>query len=125
MSATEPQPEVVYRYLQPEEFARVTHVFEGYKVRPPSPSSSVIFAAVAGDEVVGFFTFQMMPHGEPIYVAPEWRGRVDWRRLVAGVDSLMPEGAFYVVLATSPQVEHMARESGLREVEGKLFIKEF
>lgn len=125
MAATEPSPEITYRFLEADEFSLVAPVFEANGVRAPSPQMAAIYAAVAGDRIVGFHCLQLVAHAEPVHVAEAWRGRVDWRELVAGVEQLMSDGGFYVVCASDERVAAMCEKTGMREVPGRLYIKQF
>jgi hypothetical protein len=115
---------VEYRFLVPEEFELLRPVFEEAGGRLPAPAQAAIYAAIRNNLIVGFHTVQLVPHAEPIWIAPEERGRVSWRRLQEGVESLFDTGGTYFAFSDNPRMEKLCYKAGMHKVPLQVWAKE-
>jgi hypothetical protein len=110
---------IEYRFLAPEEYEGLRPVFEENGGDLPSPQLSAIFAAFSEDKVVGFHVLQYVPHAEPMWVDPEFRGQVNWREFQRGIESLFDkeEGGSYYIFPSDERVAKMCKRGGMTQVE--------
>ncbi len=126
--------ELKYEMLPKDQWEKLIPIFEEQGWYLPHPALAE--AAVAYDEngnIVGVLPLQLVAHAEPGWVGEQWRGKVDmlnlveklrdWVRANIGENPLIGKG--FVIVATNPAVERIARLAGLTEVEGKVFKGEF
>lgn len=77
-----------YRKLPSDEWHKVEHIFRdelGDGVPQSLPHPSLAEIEVAEDEdgtVVGVLVKQLVAHLEPLWIAPEHRGKVSWTKMV-------------------------------------------
>jgi len=92
----------------------------------PHPQLATVEIAVVEGELAGFACSQMIFHAEPIYVQPKYRGTGIAEKLAERVTSAIEQsnGKFYVAVAENQFAENLCREQGMREVPGKLFVRE-
>jgi len=84
----------------------------------------ILVAESDGGTLLGFFVFQLVPHTEPLWVAPSARGTDIPQQLADRMrEFLVADGARgWMLVADSPVVERMARERGMRRVESPVYI---
>ena len=107
-----------YRLLTPEEFELLRPRFEEFGFEPPTPEGAVVSAALRDEELVGFLVLQLAYHLEPLWIAPEERGRVSWLRLAEPINELCARapGMEYYTLAPSAQVARICEHGGMQEL---------
>src|SRR5208283_2563973 len=77
-----------------------------------------VLVAKRGDDIVGFIVLQLIPHTEPLYVAPSERGT----ELAATLADKMVEHMVnmkargWLVVADSPFAEQLCKERGMRKL---------
>jgi ribosomal protein S18 acetylase RimI-like enzyme len=78
------------------------------------------------DEIVGFGFAQLLPHAEPIWVKPQYRGLGIAEKLARMVvEKIESTGAQrFVAVAQNAFAEELCRANGMHEVPGKVFVKE-
>lgn len=116
-----------YRLLTPEEVLTLAPVFASYGVDTPSPELSAVAGAIEGGVIVGFHVLQLVPHAEPIWISPEHRGKVDWRKLNEQLEApfaAVQAGEFYT-FSDSPRVAAMLKKVGYEEMPYKVWRKKF
>ena len=101
-----------YRLLLPDEYGRLTSLFNGNPL--PHPEASCI--AVAEDEqgnIQGFLVLQLQWHMEPLSILDP---RVNFLRLKETLDNQLREfpGSCYYALIDSEKVAKMAELAGLK-----------
>lgn len=119
-----------YEMLPKDQWEKLIPIFEEQGWFFPHPGLAE--ASVVHDEngnIVAFLCLQLVAHAEPMWVAPEWRGKVDfiemvkvlggWVQKSMGENPLVGKG--FLILATNPAIEKVARMAGLTEVPGKVF----
>lgn len=101
-----------YRLLPPGEWASLEPFFKERSIGLPSPNLAQIAVAEDGGQIVGFLVRQLVPHVEPLSIAPEYRGKVSWKRLANMLDMNQT-----FVFADSPERERMCELAGFQKIE--------
>jgi GNAT superfamily N-acetyltransferase len=85
-----------------------------------------IVAKLDDGTIVGFGFAQLLPHCEPIWVHPHFRGIGIAEELATLViKKITDTGAQrFLCVAQSPFAEDLCRQNGMIEVPGKIFVKE-
>ena len=85
-----------------------------------------IVAQTNGGVIVGFGFAQLIPHAEPIWVHPLWRGRRVANEIARQVvEKIEGTGARrFISIAQSPFAEQLCQENGMIWVDGKVYVKE-
>jgi len=117
------RPAMEYRFLAPEEFELTRPSMEENGGEVPDPSQSAIAAAFDGDRLVGYAVLQLIPHLEPVYIAPEARGKVDWRRFQTMLEGLFEASGMYLTTTDNPRVAKMCERAGMEELPYRVFTK--
>lgn len=115
-----------YRFLAPEEYEQLRSIFEENDGDLPSPELSAIYAAFEGERLVGFQVLQYVPHAEPRWVDPEYRGRVNGRTLQEGIEGLFDKesGGSYYVFPGDERVAKLCRRGGMVEMPIRAWRKD-
>jgi hypothetical protein len=119
---------VTYRQLPDEEFERLASIFEQNHAPMPSPGLRTAFVAEDGERIVGMACLQFAAHGEPWWIDPEYRGRVNFMTLAALLNKTVEfyGGRGYLVLAENKETARMCEVGGLEEMKGvRVFRKQF
>lgn len=122
--------EISYHLLDPSEWGRLVPIFDEQEWSLPLPTAAMASVAELDGEIIFVAILQAIPHAEPMWIKPELRGKVDWKRGVRlleeqiGVDGPQPFDGI-VIIAENARVESMARKMGFEPVEGKVFRKHF
>ena len=104
-------PSLVYRELPCEDWWRLEPFFAERGQSLPHPQLAKIGVAEHDGEIVGFLVNQLIPHTEPLSIAPDWRGKVSWKRLLKLVESHKS-----YVFADSPERERMLKLGGFTKI---------
>ncbi len=77
-------------------------------------------------EIIGFAFSQLLPHWEPLWVKPQWRGTGLAEELAKrALQKIVDTGAQRILVVTQNQfAEDLAKEYGFKEVPGKIFVRE-
>ncbi len=125
---------LTYEMLPKEQWEKLIPIFEEQGWYLPHPALAE--ASVVHDEngnIVGMFQLQLVSHAGPMWVSPEWRGKVDLLNMVEVLKAWLQEnkgenpliGKGIIILATNAVIEKVARDAGMIEVEAKVFKGEF
>ena len=78
------------------------------------------------DEIIGFAFAQLLPHCEPIWVNPNWRGMGLAEELARRVvEKIELTGAKrFMCVAQNQFAERLCEEMGMKRVVGVLYVKE-
>ena len=85
-----------------------------------------VVAKLNDGTIIGFAFAQLMPHAEPIYVDPNWRGigiaEELARRVVEKIESTGAQR--FVAVAQGTFAEELCKKMGMRAVLGVVYVKE-
>jgi ribosomal protein S18 acetylase RimI-like enzyme len=110
------------RDLPVDEWAKVQPHFVEQGVALPSREHAKILVEEDGDRIVAFLVVQFVPHLEPVWVDPEYRGRTHFGRLVQEAITYLAGGAYYAFVPNDREdVADMARLSGLTKKDWTIF----
>ena len=118
--------EITYSILPPEDYQRLEKIFEEQDWQLPPPEISICAIAESEGEIVLVGFLQSILHSEPLWIRPDMRGKVDWKRAAGMLEEQVGEMSPYngvVIIAENARVESMARKLGFEAVPGKLFRK--
>ena len=112
------------RELHGAELEVLKPILEAHGVVVSFPHLAAAKVAFAGDEIVGYAIYQLVPHAEPLYVRPEYRGGDLTFRLAEAITDFAKEAAgAYVSIATSQFSEKILRDHlKAQVVEGTIFV---
>jgi GNAT superfamily N-acetyltransferase len=84
-----------------------------------------VVAKVNG-EIIGFGFAQLLPHSEPIWIYPKWRGNGIAEELARRVvEKIEASGAQrYCCIAQSQFAEKLCEQMGMKAVPGVLYVKD-
>ncbi len=112
-----------YGIVPVEQWHHLEPIFESQGA--PLPDVNMATAAIAVDPetegIVGMLMLQVVYHSEPLWIAPEYRGRVDFRRLLELIDKLNPET--YYVFSRNETTQGMAKLAGLEQLDYVVYRK--
>jgi predicted N-acetyltransferase YhbS len=82
--------------------------------------------AKIGNEIIGFAFAQLLPHWEPLYVVPEWRGTGVAEELAKrALDKILKTGAQrIIVVAQSYFAEQLCMKYGFHPIKGTVYVRE-
>ena len=115
--------EVKLRVLSEDEYSLIeNHPFLTAGI--PHPEFSRIVVAEQKGEIVGFHMLVMVPHLEPIWVAPEYRGTTLavrlWNRTLQLLDDLRLKVSY--CFSERPDTDEYLTRLGLRQLPYKTFL---
>jgi hypothetical protein len=116
-----------YGLLLPEHWHLLQPIFDEFKAKMPLPGFASIAVAMTQDgEVAGMLVLQMVMHSEPLYINPDYRDKVNFKRLVEVIEDELKDVAptTYYAFTNNPTVEKMALKVGMNLLDMKVFSKE-
>lgn len=78
-----------------------------------------------GTKLAGFHILQMLPHAEPLYVAPEYRGTGVALELAARMDVFLEDISCraFMVVADTPEAVHLCEAHGMKLITSPVYLK--
>ena len=111
--------DIIYRFLQPEEWDRVKSIFEEYASDCiPDPSVSRMVIAERDGNIIGILACQPAMHSEPLWIDKNERGKVNWKRMLAMLGNQM----FYV-FASNEKIGRMCELAGFELLDLKVYLR--
>lgn len=117
---------ITYRWLSPDEAETLRTVFEENGGDMPRPDLSAIYGAFTDEgQLVGFHVLQLVPHAEPMWIHPEWRAKVNWRKFQEGIETLFDKqsGGEYYIFPGDERIAKLCKRGGMEEVPLKAYKK--
>jgi hypothetical protein len=110
------------RTLPFAEWPRIEGVFVQMGSTLPNPEFAQILVAEEPNadglvEIVGFIVTQLVPHIEPIWVAPARRGDGVWSQLADAAIKQFPVGQVFYAFTPTAAVEALANKAGLEKLD--------
>lgn len=117
---------ITYRWLLPEEYDIIDPIIVANGGDTPDPSLSMVYGAFLGSSLVGFHVLQFCAHAEPLWIDPEFRGRVSWREFQRGIESLFDRaaGGVYYIFPESERVAKLCERGGMQRLPYPIYVKE-
>lgn len=115
--------DVTYRQIDDKEFEMLEPIFTANGAQPPNPGLRTAIVAEDDTRIVGALVLQFAAHSEPLWIDPEYTGRVSFKTMVARLDSLVQRygGTGYYAFAPDDKVAKMCELAGLVEVPWKIY----
>ena len=113
-----------YRLLDKSEIAKLAPTLQQLGWAIAYPQTCQVLAAVENGEIVGFQMLQLLPHLEPLYLAPEYRGTGLADELAKrGMEIFQTAGASQVLaVAGNAHAERICRDVlGMKKIDGVIF----
>jgi ribosomal protein S18 acetylase RimI-like enzyme len=129
MEASEQQLEMNglrFKFLSPEEYYLIEHIFEAENVPPPDPQwSKIIVALTPEGAVAGMICMQLIAHAEPIVVAPGFQGLGLGETLARMMDAYAEElqVAGLYTQPTNAASRGLAQKVGFQPAPFPLYVK--
>lgn len=103
------------------EWAQIGYLFDQWGEQTPDPQRAFVAIALDPDDrIVALQVMQFVLHAEPLWVAPEWRGKFNVLGLLAALEhhliTILPSGFTYHVMATRRNIERLATLAGMSVV---------
>jgi len=122
---------LTYKWLDNEAISALDPIMFARKLPALNRETSRVRAAYDGDKLVGFLVLQLMPHMEPLYVDPMYRGVGDARggmianQLIDDMFAFVGECGIrgFICIADNNIVEGMCLDRGLQKIDSPVFIK--
>ncbi len=121
-SVAEPQVHTTYRLLPKEEWSRLASLSLPGPYPPPELAAAVV--AERDGLIAGVLFLQLCAHMEPLYIAPNHGGLVNFRSMVATLESILPSGTAYFVFTPDARVGGMAKAVGMTQLPFRVWTKE-
>jgi len=86
-------------------------------------TTPAIVLAENDGHIIGFFVLQLVPHLEPMYITPKYRGEEIPDELISRMHQVLQaaNARGWIVVADNPIVEKMCRDHGMIEVDSPVF----
>jgi hypothetical protein len=118
------EKEIQIRELYGDDLSILKPLLDLHGVAIEFPHLAVAKVAFCGEDIAGYAIFQMVPHAEPLWVAPLYRGQELTYRLAKEITDFARDAAgSFVCVATSPFTEKICREHlQLKAIDGQVFV---
>ena len=117
--------QIEYRWLDGDQLALLEPTLLSLNAMSVNRETTRAIGAFDGDQLVGFFCLQLIPHLEPLFVAPGYRGEPVAINMVNKMVEFLKEsnarGAMLV--AETPGVERLAEHFGMARFIYPLYSK--
>ncbi len=118
---------IVYRQIRPDDWIQIAKAYVDQDMGDRFPNPILCSGIVAEDDgrIVGFIVLQPTIHMEPLYIDPNYRGRVYIPRLISEAERLLPKGTQYC-WGASPVTERIVKRFPATRVapQDEIFIRE-
>lgn len=104
-----------YRLLLPEEFTHLMPVFD--KLGAAVPAFGKVSIATDDNRIAGFLCLQPAFHVEPLWVAEDYRGRVNPKALHDTLLTVLPPGTPYYSFVPSRNIALIAGTFGMHKLD--------
>lgn len=118
--------DVTYESLAGDNLDALLPVLKQAGMALAYPQLAEPIVAKVNGEIVGFAFAQLLPHLEPVYVLPLFRGTGIAEELVRRAMAIIEKtGAErYMCVAQNPFAEKLCKQLGMRAVLGTLYVKD-
>jgi GNAT superfamily N-acetyltransferase len=121
---------ITYRWINgweatESELRRIEDILAARGWMPLAPDSSRILVAEDGVVMCGFIILQMVPHTEPLYVAPTHRGTDIAATLADKMVEFLAEIHVrgWMVVADNPIAAKLCEERGMVKIEAPVYVR--
>jgi len=122
--------EITFRWIdgpsaKPEDIEKIEDVLSARGWMSLNPSTSRILVAERAGELKGFIVLQLIPHTEPLWVAPSMRSSGIAETLADKMAEFMAEvhARGYMVVAEHPSAAKLCEERGMKRVDAPVYVK--
>ncbi|MGH7184504.1 MAG: GNAT family N-acetyltransferase [Nitrospiraceae bacterium] len=115
---------IEHRWLDGDELDQIQLILQNRGWTPLNKPTSRALAAFDGDKLVGFIVLQLVPHTEPLWIDPDYRGSYIAEGLAQGMRQFMRsiEARCFMVMADNPHAVRLCEESGMQLVKSPVYI---
>lgn len=117
-----------YRLIEPTEWEKLKPIFEAHNTRMPNAAlSTAAIAENEAGEIVGMITLQPMIHAQPLWINPEYTGKVNLRGLFRKLEEVVNQfpGSRVYVFTKNGQSEALAELAGLSKEPFSVYARDF
>lgn len=108
-----------YELLKPEDFAQLLPVFE--KLGAAIPAFGKVAIATDDNRIAGFLCLQPAFHVEPLWIADDYRGRVNPKALHDELLTVLPKGTPYYAFVPSRNIAMVTGMCGLHKLDWSIW----
>lgn len=108
------------------EMERIDAIMAARGWMPLNQATSVIRTAEDTDgKLLGFLVLQLVPHVEPMFLAPAARGLGIAERLIDDMDTFVTDADIrgFMVVADNPFVAQRCQQHDMKRVESPVFVR--
>jgi GNAT superfamily N-acetyltransferase len=120
---------ITYRWIEgsaatEEEWDRLEAILASNSWMALSREASMVLVAEYADSIVGFCVLQVIPHLEPLYVAPEFRGSDIAVRLADQAVEYMHKinARGWVSVAQHPVAARLCEREGMKQIQHPVYV---
>jgi hypothetical protein len=103
------------RVLDPSEWERLLPIYATVNADVPDPDVAHVVVAEDADQIVGMLVLQLIPHLEPLWVAPAHRHTRLWHDLSTAMLATLPAGLTFYTFSSRPAIAKLAARIGMVE----------
>ena len=106
---------LTYRLLRPEEWEKARPILKSFGQNLPNPENSLLSVAENG-QIQAIMCFHPVYHGEPLWIAKEYRGMVDVTKLQESLTAVLPKGLEYYAFTPNRKMRWIAGKCHMKEM---------
>lgn len=117
--------QITYKWLDGDDLDQLETVLESHGWTSLNKPTSRALGAFHHEELIGFMVLQMVPHTEPLYIKPQYRGQLIAECLAAQMSGFMESihARSYMVMADTPEAVKLCEANGMRRVTAPVYMK--
>lgn len=118
-------PAVELRWLDGDDLDQLEPILRERGWMSLNKSTTRVRAAFYEGRIVGFVCLQLVPHMEPLYVEPEFRGSPVAMDLVNDMAEFIRDARCrgVMIVAGAPGIEALAKHFGMEQITHPVYIK--
>lgn len=112
-----------FRWLQGDDLDQLEPTIRARGWVPLNKAMSRVLAVYDGERIVGWIAFNMIPHVEPLFIEPEYRGSGIAEQLAEGMVNWLyaVEAPAAYIVADSPASQRLAEAHGMERVTSPVY----
>ncbi|MGH7182114.1 MAG: GNAT family N-acetyltransferase [Nitrospiraceae bacterium] len=118
------QTDITYAWLDGDALDQLEPILESRGWTTLNKPSSRAIGAFDGDNLIGFIVLQMVPHTEPLYVNPDYRGSGVAESLAILMRTFMVEigSRCFMVTADTPEAVKLCEAHGMKRIDSPVYL---
>jgi hypothetical protein len=105
-----------YGLLTPEEWPQAKFILDSFGQNFQQYGAAIIASCKDDERIVGLHCLHPVLHGEPVWIDPDYRGRVNFLYMKEQLTSSLKPGTEYYVFAPDRKISVMAGVAGMKRL---------